>query len=93
MAARGSPFRPRVTSDVVFNTFLWFLVPRGLWGALRATGPAPGELEKRLEPTPEAKGHRARREKPVQVIKPDPKKDDEMRDLLNRGLGEQRPRA
>ena len=85
----GSPASLRITRDVVMNALLWFGVPLGLYGVLVATSPSKRELERELERTPEGRRNRERREKLVDVIKPDKAKDEELRALLNKGM----PRA
>lgn len=82
---RGSPFKPRVTGDVVWSGVLWFLLPLAVYAGFKVTSNPAHDLERQLGAMPEARRNKERREKLVEVIKPDPNKDKELRDLMNKG--------
>jgi len=76
----------KIYADVLLNGVLMFVLPAVVYVGLKAFAPPDADVERRLEQTPEVQRNRANREKLVQVIKPDVPKDEQMRNLLNKGV-------
>ena len=76
---------PRVTGDVLVNTVGWFLIPLAVYYGYKSLSAPDPQLERKLASTPDGIRNRERRAKLVEIIKPDEKKDEEFRNLLNKG--------